>query len=118
MRPSEVRLVPPLPLVGTLGRTERECAAAIIVRTCVVHGDTWQPVTPSMLGPVMRADLDAGIEPLASMNRNPFARPDFRDLVKAGYATGDLDMRDAPLTLTQAAVDVICAKHGSPREGA
>ena len=120
-KPSEVRLSF-LPLIGTLGRTEREIAAALIVRTCQVNGDTWQPVTPRMIGDTLRRDVEDGVEPFASLNGNPFARPDFWDLVAQGYASGD-PSKDEPLALTDKALVAISKwraaspSNGEPKEG-
>lgn len=84
-RPSQV-VLEEIPLVGTFGRVEREAAATLLVRTCVRGGDTWRPVTMKELGAAGLADIAEKVEPQASLNHNPFWRPDFRDLVKHGYA--------------------------------
>lgn len=86
-------------LVASFGRAEREAAALLFVRACQVNGDEWQALTPRTVGEAIRADLDAGREPLASLNRNPFFRPDFWSLVAEGFArwTGDAG---GPLELT------------------
>ena len=70
-RPSDVYLGVP-PLVGTMGHAEREFAAALIVRACQVNGDAWHPIEPAELGRVIKADIAAGTEPIASLNHNPF----------------------------------------------
>ena len=98
--PSQIVLRAPLPLTDTMGRAEREVAAALIVRTCHVHGDKWQPVTPRMIGEVIKQDLDDGTEPFKTMNLYPFARPDFRDLIKAGYGEGGGE-GGQPIALTE-----------------
>ena len=86
-KPSDVNLCDSFPpLVGTMGRTEAELVAALLVRACQVHGDTWQDVAPSALGEVIRQDLEASREPFHSMNRDPFCRPDAHDLVRLGCA--------------------------------
>jgi hypothetical protein len=86
-KPSDVNLCSSFPpLVGTMGRTEAECAAALLVRACQVLGDAWQDVETRTLGEVIKADLEAKREPVHSMNRNPFCRPDAYDLVKRGCA--------------------------------
>lgn len=100
--PSEV-VLHAIPLVGTLGRTEREMAAALIVRACQVNGDTWQPVTPKMIREMLERDAADGVEPMASLNRNPFARPNFWELVAEGYASGD-PAKHEPLALTEKAL--------------
>lgn len=86
-KPSDVNLCSSFPpLVGTMGRTEAELAAALLVRVCQVRGDAWQDISAVAIGEVIREDLQAGREPFASMNRNPFCRPDVYDLVKRGCA--------------------------------
>jgi len=84
-RPSDVVLGTP-PLVDTMGRAEAELAAALIVRACQVRGDAWQAVSPDAIVKVIQEDVAAGREPVTSMNRNPFWRPDAHDLVKRGGA--------------------------------
>lgn len=83
-RPSDVLLLA-LPLVGTMGRAEREYAAALVVRACQVLGDSWQPISPKQLGEVIAGDLAAKREPLTGLNRNPFLFPDFPDLIALGF---------------------------------
>ncbi len=86
-KPSDVSLYDSFPpLAGTLGKTEAELAATLLVRASQVHGDVWQDIHVRMLGEVIRADLGAKREPLHSMNRNPFCRPDVWQLVKLGCA--------------------------------
>ncbi len=88
MKPSDVILTTP-PLTGTMGRSEREHAAGLLVRCCQVNGDEWAAFTPQELGKAIEADLNADVEPLASWNRNPFINPDFHDLAKCGFAIID-----------------------------
>jgi hypothetical protein len=104
-KPSQVFLNTVPPLTATMGRSEREHAAALLVRTCQVKGDAWQPVTPAMLGEVLRADLGAQVEPWNSLNRNPFFRPDFHDLVAAGFARWGDDTVKGPLELTELGIE-------------
>lgn len=85
MRPSEIYLIVP-PLVGTMKRSERELAAAMIVRTCHVLGDTFAPVTPDAINSVLAADVAGGVSPWVEIAGNPFLRADFNDLVAKGYA--------------------------------
>lgn len=85
--PSQVTLIGPLPLTDTMGRAERECAAAILVRASHVKGDQWQYLPPPAIGEVMKADIEAGNQPWERLNRNPFMPfPDFHDLVEEGFA--------------------------------
>jgi hypothetical protein len=106
-KPSQVILNAVPPLTATMGRSEREHAAALLVRASQVKGDTWQPVTPAILGEVIRADLDGAVEPWASLNRNPFFRPDFRDLMQAGFARWCAEGKGAPIELTESGVEAL-----------
>ena len=109
MKPSDVVLCVP-PLTATLGRSEREHAAALIVRACQELGDKWQAVSPRQVGEVLRADVAAGRQPFASLGVNPFFRPDVHDLVAKGFAT----MReDKAVELTEKALEAI-AKWARP----
>lgn len=107
-KPSEVVLRPVIPLMATMGRAERELAAAMIVRTCAVKGDAWQPVGPATIGEVIRADLDAKLEPWTGLNSNPFCpSPDFRDLVKHGFARWTAGDDKGPLELTAKGIEAL-----------
>jgi hypothetical protein len=103
-KPSQVFLNTVPPLTGTMGRSEREHAAAILVRVCQVKGDAWQAVTPKILGEVLRADLAAQVEPWHSLNANPFFRPDFHELVDAGFARWGED-EGKPIELTELGIE-------------
>lgn len=72
-----------LPLVATLGRSEREVAAAMIVLVLAQDGDTWRPVIPQETGAALKAALEL---PEYKCFRNPLLRPDFHDLVAKGFA--------------------------------
>lgn len=110
-KPSDVVLAAGCPLVGTLGHAEMEHAALLIIRACQVLGDAWQDVTPKQIGEVLRADLDANVEPVASLSRNPFFRPmpGFRELVEKGFATCDLE-NNGPMQLADVALDRIAKR--------
>ncbi len=84
-KPSEV-VLRLLPLIETIGKTEAEFAAAMIVRTCQVEGDYWQPVEPKTIERVIKGDLDLKCEPFYSNRGNPFLRPNIWELVKRGFA--------------------------------
>ncbi len=95
-KPSQVDITSSFPpLVATMGKCEREIAAAIIVRACQENGDTWAPVSPVAFKNVMREDISAKREPLFSISTNPFARPDFTDLVATGSPTLEFRLYDA-----------------------
>lgn len=86
--PSQV-VLSGVPLTGTMGRTEREVAASYLVLACRFHGDRWQPVTPKMIREAIDdADTKEG-HVMSGIARNPFACPDFYDLITQGFATQD-----------------------------
>ena len=85
-KPSQVVLYTPMPLVDTFKRAENEIAAAIIVRTCQVNNDEWQGITPAMIRKMLEDDTTAGVNPMSSLQNNPFARPDMWGLIDAGFA--------------------------------
>lgn len=85
-KPSDVDLLGSFPpLAGTMGKSEAELAAAIMVLASR-EADEWRALTLPDLGAALGEALDAGVEPFASLNRNPFARPDVRELVARGFA--------------------------------
>lgn len=86
-KPSDVNLRDSFPpLVDTMGSTETESAATLLVRVCQISGDAWGDVDVRALGEVIKADLSEMREPLYSMSRNPFCRPDLCGLVQRGCA--------------------------------
>lgn len=78
-KPSDVVLGHP-PLIGTMGRSEVECAVAIVIRCLALEGDTW-----TMSEEAMVAAFDENDAYLSSLQRNPFLQPDFFAAEKAGY---------------------------------
>lgn len=98
--PSRVSLVVP-PLVGTMESAEREFAAALIVRACQALGDQWNPVEFQELGTVIKADVEAKTEPLFSLNRNPFFRPDFWKLADGKYGRWTGTPGESAIELTE-----------------
>lgn len=120
-KPSDVSLTLSFPpLCNAMGKAEREHAATLIVRCCQLNGDTWQPCTPRQLGEAIRHDLDEKIDPLHSLNTNPFFRPDFRELAASGYArfVGDPDLKNIPIELTQKGLEsLVLYVDPSKREG-
>jgi len=99
--PSQVYLGVP-PLVGTMRKSEIEGAAALVIATCAVNGDAWQAVTPKLIGELLRGALEAKTEPWASLNRNPFFRPDIRALAASEYGRWTSETEDpSPIELTK-----------------
>ena len=109
-KPSQVVLNAVPPLVGTMGHSECEHAAALIVRACQVRGDAWAPVGPRDIGEVLNADIDARTPPWPALGRNPFFRPDFHKLVACGFAKwigeGEGE-KDQPMELTPAGIEAL-----------
>lgn len=90
-KPSDVHL-DEIPLVGTMGRAEREQGAAVMVRACQVLGDRWQPITWQQVKQVLMQDFDDPKRPVGALwVRFPGFRPDVRDLCAKGFATLDGD---------------------------
>ena len=81
--PGDVVLDTP-PLVGAMGRSELEFAAAMLVFALKTKGIGWQPI---LMSEVLRAIMDhLKQEPIASWANNPFLRPDFLGLAAQGFA--------------------------------
>lgn len=90
-KPSDV-LLDPVPLTATMGRTEREQAAAVMVRACQVLGDRWQPITWKQVREALMRDFDDPKRPVGAVWVSfPGFRPDMRDLCAKGFATLDGD---------------------------
>lgn len=114
-KPSQVVLLRP-PLADTMRHAEAEAAAAMIVRTLAVKGDTWRAVTWDEIEDVIATDMTGTvnpltmvrtpIEPLGSLMRNPFFRPDVHDTIRRGFArwTGD---PGGPVEFTDAGIQAL-----------
>lgn len=100
-RPSDVVLVFP-PLVDTVGRFERETAAALIVLANEKSGDTWGPVSRSQVVEVVRGELDRSSSKswVHWLVTQPFGHPDFDELVEHGYARWCEAPDPSPVSLT------------------
>lgn len=112
LKPSDVLLRFPL-LHGTFGKAEAEWAAGLIVRACQLQGDEWKAVTAADIGDAMRADMAAKTEPLASLTRNPFFRPDVWQLIDRGFARW-VDSPGGAAELLPHAITLIGSKHRRP----
>ncbi|MEM6988886.1 MAG: hypothetical protein AAF721_00270 [Myxococcota bacterium] len=87
------------------GRCEAEVAAAFLLWTLTSNGDEWRPVRPKEIGEAIRELLDSEAEPPPWMN-NPFARPDFYELVERGFAVWSSDeIENRPIEFTPAGLD-------------
>jgi hypothetical protein len=101
------------PLVGTLGRTETEVAAAVIIFAQERLGLAWgTPIGRAALGACLRAAVKADVEPLVSWTRDPALMPDFDALVAGGWATADAE--SATLALTPALREAIACYAEAP----
>jgi hypothetical protein len=105
-KPSQVVLTG-VPLSGTMGRSEVEVAAALLVMACVHHGDQWQALTLDQIADAIHARIKD--EPVASWNRNPFLRPDIDGLVAGGWVerTSPEEERRSPLRFTTKGLDAL-----------
>lgn len=82
--PSRVRLEGWL--TDTMGKSELEQAAMLLVRACAVLGDRWRPLTLVQVNEVWRLDFLNKVYPFSGLVLNPFFRPDFLGLVAHGFA--------------------------------
>lgn len=109
--PSQVFLNEIPPLVGTMGRSEIEHAAALLVRACQVRGDVWAPVAPTDMGAVLTRDLESDIDPWRALDRNRFFNPNFDALVERGFAKrlddGRGHPRRASLAFTEKGIEAL-----------
>lgn len=100
-------------LINTLGKSELEFAAALVIRYHHVHGLTeWTPVS--------RADIatlfDEPADPIAAgWARNPFWRPDPHAFVSAGFIEGWLGGADSKGTLTARFFEHVEREHARRR---
>jgi hypothetical protein len=106
MKPSDIELTP-VPLCGTMKKAEREFAAALIVRTCHVLGDAWQPISLEQLQRVLKDDLAAKREPFASWCTNPFFRPDFHRFADGMFGRWTGDPGASPIEFTERGLEAI-----------
>jgi hypothetical protein len=98
-KPSQVVIIVP-PLVATMGRAESEHAATLLVLACATKGDTWGPIQPEEVGKAIHVALEERREPWHSLNRNPFFKPDFYELVSKGFARWTQEEGKGPIAFT------------------
>jgi len=95
IRPGEVAIHEIGCLTDTLGKTEIECAAAVLVRYHVARGLVeWTPVTLRELGEYLMTD-----DVVRRWATNPFWRPDPYGLAAGGWVKG-WETPDAPGEVT------------------
>ena len=109
MKPSDIDIYKKggvLPLIGSkFNQAELEFAASLLIVASRKNGDEWKPLDPKAIGLTMR-DSDE----FKGFATNPFMPfPDFRDLVKKGFAKfhGDPNLSGTPVEFTEAGFDVI-----------
>lgn len=112
MKPSDVPFDRALPLVGILGRSEYEAAAALIVFACFYHGDTWQPITIRQIQSALVWAKETNHVTFPKLLENPFWRPDFQGLVEAGFANGDLSSAGNAIELKVSTIDLFLKAYG------
>lgn len=102
------------PLVGTLGRSEVEYAAALILFGLHHLGRDWSAALreDELLGVLGKA-IDS--DPVKSWRSNPFLQPDFAGLIAAGFAVSEASPEvdigpHSSITLTPAALERV-AEH-------
>jgi hypothetical protein len=88
-KPSEIQLLTP-PLTATMGRSEIEFAAALMVWTCAQSGDAWRAVSGVEIRELITKAIDTKAEPVFDWIRNPFLRPDFHGLQERGFASREV----------------------------
>lgn len=113
MKPSEIVVQHTCPFLDTFGKSEFEVTVALLVMACGHHGDKFKALAPQQIGEALRAAVQH--EPWKSWNRNPFFRPNIRDLVEAGFAEflGDPEA-GCPVRLTQTALARLRKKWWKP----
>lgn len=83
-QPSQIVITIP-PLGDTMGKCEREVAAALLVLTCELLGDAWGPVTIEQVALAVAHAIKTR-QIWSDMATNPFLKPDFHSLAKHGFA--------------------------------
>lgn len=102
-KPSEVIIAIP-PLCDTMNKAEIEHAATLYVCACRFYDDKWLSLSPEQMEVAIEHDIEHDIEPLKSLNTNPFFCPCMRSLIDSDYGE---ETSDGKLILTQAGFDAI-----------
>ncbi len=112
-KPSEVGLFRSfLPFIDTFKHSEVELAAGILVATMVYKGDVWESIGNEQIREWMEDEKQKG-EYWSELFKNPFARPDFYQLVDDGWAVweGEPAGKESLLRLTQATFNRLVEKN-------
>lgn len=116
MKPSDVVLHEPCPLVDTFHHAEAEAAAAWLIFVMARRGDEFVDVWPKEMGEVVANVRNSEDEKLPSWFTCPFLRPDFDRLIEDGYAervSPEME-RKSPLRFTQKGLDKLKASRWTP----
>ena len=103
-RPSQVSLSGVPPLVGTMGKSEAEAAAAVLVAFLSANGDEWRPVSSHDVLCFLLPAIDDNKHPLAHMLENPFWNPEPNAIVDLGFGTW---VRDDSIELTPSGIETL-----------
>jgi hypothetical protein len=88
-------------------KSEREHAAALIVRACHALGDAWKAISLEELVGVLHADAEDKREPFYSLERNPFFRPDFWKLADGEFGRWTGEPGKSPVELTEHGIEAM-----------
>ncbi|MBO6937575.1 MAG: hypothetical protein JJ863_21560 [Deltaproteobacteria bacterium] len=125
MRPSEIVLLPPIPLTATMGRAERELAAALLVLAMRAKGDEFGAVGMRDVGEALKAISDSAKETGELPAEKGWltlptviCSPDFRDLVAQSYAELAEPEREweSPLRFTEKGLEALRKWWRQPEE--
>lgn len=97
------------PLTDTLGRSEREVAAAVLLIALAESGDTWGPISPRTVALTLKSVFERAEYRFL---KNPFlGRPDYADLVTKGFARWTVpdDGAKSPIEFTDLGLKAIGA---------
>ncbi len=105
-KPSEVYIGMP-PLTASLKSSENEHAAALFVVALKKREDIWRAIKLSEIGEIIYEMITKKEEPAHSFLTNPFFNPDFRRLVKDGFARflGDPDIKGCSVEFTTKGIE-------------
>jgi hypothetical protein len=101
--PKDVQLIAPSLLAGTMRKAEAEFAAALVVLSCQLRGNAWQPTSTDHIAAALSVELERETE-IGRLVRNPFFRPNAGELVARGFARR---VDDDTVELTEAAFEAM-----------
>jgi len=101
-KPSDVKIDPTFPFVGTFGKSEYEVTVATIVKALELTGDEWRTISGSEVANCVES-LDSRSDAWRRMFKNPFQLIDPQGTAAAGWITCGAE----GFALTPAALDRI-----------